>query len=105
DYSNNPVTVSTSYAYNYELWIAGIPMQNVPNANTAMLMDGDGTYNLQAGVWYGNLNASNKKNDVDKFNQSIVAKRHTKKFNILFLDCHAEWQSTLSYNSLLPDWQ
>lgn len=105
DYSGNNLTVYTSYAFNYELWLTGTPIQSVPQSTTLLAMDGDDTLNLQTGVWYGNINPTKKKQDVDKFNASIVTRRHTSRFNAVFIDGHVEWQKQLAYDSLLPTWQ
>src|SRR5205085_8635150 len=88
DANGNPTTVYSSYGYNYELYLTDTLLQNVKPSEIAFAMDGDGGYDLQVGVWYGDLDPSHQKTDLDRYNSQVVTLRHTKRFNCLFLDCH-----------------
>jgi prepilin-type N-terminal cleavage/methylation domain-containing protein/prepilin-type processing-associated H-X9-DG protein len=105
--AGNQIFVPTSYSYNYALWINGIRLDTVPGSTTMLAVDGDGDINLQSGVWYAGVNTTSvrKGKDVDRFNSSIVNRRHTGKFNAVFMDAHVEWLNNLSYNSILPGYQ
>lgn len=105
DANGNPTTVYTSLQFNYELYLTQTRMQTVPSSQIVLAFDGNALYNLQQGHWYGNLDPGQKKSDVNRMNSGVASGRHTGKFNAVYLDQHVEWQNSLAYDSLLPDWQ
>lgn len=105
DLNNNPITVYSSYAYNYALWITGATIYSVPTSSTLLAVDAQDNYDPQQGVWYVGINPSKAGKDVDNFNQNVVDKRHNGKFDALFLDGHVQSLTNLPYGSILPGYQ
>lgn len=105
--NNVAITVKSSYTYNYALWLNMLKLDQVPQSKTMLVVDGDPNYDLQTGNWYAGINTSPSRagNDVDKFNSNIVARRHTGRFNAIYLDGHAEWLANLPYGSILDGYQ
>jgi prepilin-type processing-associated H-X9-DG protein len=107
DLDDNPLTIYTSYAYNYALWITGARIQDVQGSTVMLATDSLSNFDPQQGVWYSGVNNSpgKKGKDVDNFNTSVIARRHNGRFNCLFLDNHVESLRQLPYDSILPGWQ
>ena len=106
DVNNQPVTVKMSYAYNYELYMTRTKATTIANpAGTVILMDGNEKNNVQNGVWWAAVNPGKAYKDIDRFNQSIIARRHHQRFNAVFLDGHVEWLKDLRAGVLLPGYQ
>lgn len=105
DANNNPISVPSSYGFNYELYLTATKTTTVNLSQTLLAYDGLDADNLQTGVWYANINPSRTYKDIDRINLTTVKRRHFKKFNAVFLDGHAEWISNVSSNSLLPNYQ
>ena len=105
DAQGNAISIPTSYAFNYELYLTSTRISQVGLSQTLLAYDGDDTQNLETGVWYANVNPGKQYKDIDRLNLNTVTRRHFKKFNAVFLDCHAEWLSNVAANSLLPNYQ
>ena len=105
DANNNPITVGTSFAYNYELYMTGTRLSRCDAASLVLLMDGDDLNNAQNGVWYSNVNPSKQYKDIDRFNNTIATRRHFNRFDIAYLDTHVELGTTVLAGSLLPGFQ
>ncbi len=105
DTNGNPIQIPTSYTYNFEMYMTGTPITQVQPDATLMLYDGYPNNDLQVGVWYCNLNPTKKFQDVVRLNANSIARRHTGRFNAVFVDAHAESLVNAAQNSLLSSWQ
>jgi prepilin-type N-terminal cleavage/methylation domain-containing protein/prepilin-type processing-associated H-X9-DG protein len=104
DLNGNPISVETSYGYNYDLYITQTSVDGVNLSRIILCYDGNDATNLQTGVWYGN-NPSRAYLDFARLNQEAIIRRHSSRFNAVFLDGHCEWLSNITSNSLLPPYQ
>lgn len=105
DTSGTAIQVPCSYTYNFELYMTGTPITAVELAKILLVYDGNANKDLQSGVWYANINPTKKYKDVDRVNSNSIVRRHTKRFNGVFLDGHCESLMSASPDSLLPNWQ
>jgi prepilin-type N-terminal cleavage/methylation domain-containing protein/prepilin-type processing-associated H-X9-DG protein len=105
DADGNPISVPSSYAYNYELYLTGTRLDMVNASQTLIVFDGTDAKNLETGVWYANVNPSRTYRDLERLNQNTVIRRHSGNFNAVYLDTHAEWISVVTSNSLLTNYQ
>jgi prepilin-type N-terminal cleavage/methylation domain-containing protein len=101
DPSGNPITVPASYGYNFTLLMQGIKSTDVDASRTVLVFDGRPEL-AQSGVWWGN-NPAQKGKDLENFNKTLLARRHFKHSQVLFLDCHGELLAELPPGSLFPE--
>lgn len=151
DSGGNPITVTSSYGYNFTPLMGKWRALQLDAAKTVLLFDGKPDA-VTAGLWWGTPDgtagpdgkvlichqgnsmsvnvesigtqpgghAPGPRNhpscylgpcqgsdgyNLSRFNQAsgpFLDRRHTRRANVLFLDCHAEWLTELPAGSLLP---
>jgi prepilin-type N-terminal cleavage/methylation domain-containing protein len=120
DPSGNPISVPSSYGYNFSIFMQGFRANELATSKTVVVFDGNPTA-AQQGVWWGDTtkgsgfgilaamksdddeeDGDGHKRDLDKFNQNLVSRRHFGQLVVFFLDGHCEYVSELPQESLFP---
>ncbi len=112
------ISVPSSYAYNFELFMMGVRTYEVVASKTVVVFDGDPTA-AQQGVWWGDTTKGSafpmlmlRQEDVDEedghnrdlkqFNKNLLKARHVGQLVIFFLDGHCQYAPELPQESLFP---
>lgn len=90
DTANPGVRLPNSYVYNFQIYGLGLNIFTLDAASTFLFCDGDVGNGSLGGGWWLDENSGKAKN-ITALNQKIVARRHSNRANILFLDGHSEW--------------
>jgi len=104
DENNNSISIAASYGYNFTMHAKRTQISQVEHTTTGLLFDGNpANLDDQKGViWWGSKPGRKLSEDVSQFELSLLNYRHSERFNLLFLDCHAEWLASIPEGAIDP---